>query len=356
MKKKILNILLQKDITTYLNYNFPLCSLLWNKNKNSWMFEHFTNFYLMRDDKRYIWIDYLEEVHFLNDVMDFSYKNVEIMRKQEDIIEYIKNYINQEYYIMIFVDKFFLRNSIFFHKEHVSQQSFIYGYDNELSEFFGVGYRSDGSFGEIKYNFNDILLGFQYCIKNYEDMDIWVDWYNCIQMKVKSPDKIYEYNANHFIVELKKFVYSSGTKKLLRPEILYERGENAIYGFEAQEELINAFNELKEDKFVLDYRSIHLLAEHKNLMYKKLIYTAEVIGSLNEFEDLLIQYRKLNEQYENIRLVFMKHVLIDNNMSNIYGCLKNKIIINELYKKLESSSNLEKEIYIEYINRSSNRY
>lgn len=353
MDRKVLRIKEQNEITTYLTYSLPLCSLLWDNKKYSWIYEHFTNFYLMKDNQNYIWLDYLEDLNFPKDVMEYNFYNIDKMKKEVDIIEFIKNNINQEYTLSIFVDLFFLRDSSAYNIDHIAAQGFIYGYNDNSKEFYGIGFRKNDTFGEIVYHYDDILKGYQSCLDIYVKSEIWVNWYNCVLMKVKEPKEFYKYDASLFIRDLTNFLNSEGSINMLRPEIRYERGEKALYGIKAQEELISAFNELKEGLFVLDYRCIHLLCEHKRLMYKKMIYTSQTMGIFDDLKELLIKYEVISKKYKIIKNEYIKYVLIDNNMQNLYGCLKNKNAIEDISKKLTYYTNIEKEILSSFLDKMS---
>ncbi len=346
--KKILEIIEQKEINTYLNYSLVMCSLLWNPNKLSWLNEHFTNIYLMRESNNYIWFDYLESSDFMKDVMEYSNYNVETMKnklsEKFNLVDYIIDSINNEYYVTVFVDGYFLDKTSTYQKEHQSVQSFIYGYCEEELILYGIGFREDGSFGKIEYNFESFLQAAQFAIDNYHLANVWVDWFFVTRTKIISPDIQYEFEPKTYLNDLKSFINSEGSKELLRKETKYEKGDYALYGFKAQEELINAFNELLDGNFVFDYRCIHLLVEHKELMMKKMMNTAISMGIEEKIKNVLDNYKEITEEFKEIRMVFLKNVMIDNNMETIYGQLTNKKVIKALYNKLVVLSNKEYEV------------
>src|SRR5690554_2560982 len=163
-----LKIVLQKEITTYLNYSLPLCSILWNENKKMWLYEHFTQLYCINNEN--IWLDYLEDLYFPSDVTDYSFVNSDEMKYIDDIILYIKEKISQKYYIFIYLDKFYLRNSNTnsYLKDHEPLFVFIYGYDDFSKQFNGIGFSNDSYFGFLNYSYENVSKAYKSCKLLYQ--------------------------------------------------------------------------------------------------------------------------------------------------------------------------------------------
>ncbi len=145
-----------------------------------------------------------------------------------------------------------------------------------------------------------------------------------MSLKMQLPSEAYTFNPKVVINSLEKYIDSSQQREELRPEIVHERGELAIFGYEAQKQLIASFNKLIEGEFVFDYRSIHLLAEHKKLMYKRFINMYQVNHEQSDDIRLLVnEYVLVMNAFEKNRCIFFKkNVLVDNKMKSIYGLLK----------------------------------
>lgn len=136
---------------------------------------------------------------------------------------------------------------------------------------------------------------------------------------------------------------------MLRPEVKLERGTKAYYGIEAQDKLIDGFTDLYNDKFVLDYRFIHLIVEHKHLLYKKLCFLAYSLGIDEKAEKLLLGFKQLCKQYENIRYIYMSNVMKESPRNSIYDQLFNKKIIKDLQNRLRKASFNEKKILKDFL-------
>lgn len=345
--EKILPIYMQKEITTYLNYSMPLCTFL-KSDKIQWLLEHFTNIYLMIGEDGYVWIDYLENLLFPKNVIDYTMIEASEMERVEDIEHFFLNLIDENFYLMFFIDEFDVRETMHYQKKHRITQILVYGYDQGKNEIYTIGFDKKRKFTELVYNYQDVLFSYKKSLLNRKGRPYWENKYNVILLKDKAPAMVYKASPNAVYNNIKEFYYSDGTTEDLRPEIRIERGEFAYYGMRAQEELINSFKKLYAGSFVLDYRYIHLLAEHKKEMLNKIKYFSDLI---DERQIILIyeEYEKIYKEYKIIKNIFLKNVLIDNGLENIYGQLKNKKTITMLYNKLVSLFNKEKSVLKEFI-------
>lgn len=334
MKKEI-NICNQKEITTYLNYSLPLCVILNDQMKQDWILEHFSNIYLMYGEQGYIWLDFLEDLYFPQEVLEYKFLDANQMMHQTNLKEFILEKINQDYCLMIFVDMYFICNSPLYMKAHEVEQLFLFGYDKKNNELYGIGFEKNFKFEKITYNYDEIVEGYKSCLERYQNFPIWVKDYNLIYMKIKNPNIKYEANVKKIFEGIIKFRNSKGCESDLRPEIIIERGNIAYFGIAAQKRMAEGFKKLYEGQFVLDYRYMHLLTEHKRLMLSKLKYILTYLHLEENLSEEIREYSEIVNQYAKIEKVFLKNTLVDNNMKTIYGQLKNKQIIIKIYDKLQ---------------------
>ena len=176
----VLFILPQNNITTYLNYSFPILAFYWNEKKRLWFMEHFTQIYAMQSKEGYLWVDYLEAPAFYDDVLDAEIMKSDDMEHVDDVVSFIKNAVDQEKYTMVFVDKYFLEGRRQFNVEHHSLQIFIYGYDDRKQEFHLMGFYRDGSFGRLSISYNEFRRAFSSCLENSEQFEVFVKDYCCV--------------------------------------------------------------------------------------------------------------------------------------------------------------------------------
>jgi hypothetical protein len=168
-------------------------------------------------------------------------------------------------------------------------------------------------------------------------------------MKEIDPLKPFNCDINCVAEKISDFCFSRPGNTTLRPDVVAERGSKALYGLEAQEEVIKTLKKSLDGNFYLDYRCFHLLWEHKKNMYEKICYLIDSQNLKNELYNVKIKYKKIENNYNKIRMIYLKTVLADNHNSDIYGQLKNKDIINKLYYDLIQNHNDEKELLISFL-------
>lgn len=336
---KALNIKLQNDVTTYLNFSLPLCAILWNENKVSWFYEHFTQLYCINNNKEFFWLDYLEELYFPKDIAKYFFMNSDSMESVTDIISFLKNMINECHYVILFVDGFYLPGRTQYLNTHVHIQVLFYGYDEIKKSFLSIGFDKHSVFTIFEDSYDDVTKAYFEGKNNYMKSPEWVRLYTAVLLKMEKPDKKYIFNLENFIEPFTNYTLSAGNATMLRPEIRTSRGENAVYGLEVHEKLLFHLNILLEGGYSMDYRFIHLLAEHKALLYRKLHYISNCVNR-ERLRKKTAEYKEIAEKFELVRRQYLKFVLIDNNFKTLYGPLKNKTVIQNiidavstLYKK-----------------------
>lgn len=339
----------QKIITTYLTFSLPMNVIYSNKMKEQWVYEHFTELYLMRAENGYIWLDYLEDLYFPKDVLDYSFIPAKNMRNIQDILEFTKEKIDQENYLTIYIDEYYYENSEYYKKEHRPLQVFTYGYDDNEGLMYSIGFFNDGTFGKLNILYDDYKKGYEECIANYEKFAIWVELYYCLLMKVKDPQEKYKFQPSIFLSHLKNYLLSYGDESQLRPEIQIEMGNKAIYGIKVHDEVLKNLYRLLDGDYVMDYRQIHLIEEHKRLMLDKIKYISECYKLDEKIESKIQELGGIVNEYKDARLTYMKYMLIENDMKTINGQLKNQDAIRKIINIFESERLKEelllKEVY-----------
>jgi len=349
---KVLRVEEQKNITTYLNFSLPLCSVLWDKKKSPWFLEHFTNIYTIRQDNEYLWLDYLEKVHFIDDIMECISVSLESMKTITDIVSYIKEKINAGFYLILFVNSYYIKASASYQNYHNPLQLYIYGYDDRKALFYGIGFNTSSNFDKIVYTYEEVEQGFLSCINNNTEIfqKVWIKWYCCSLMKVKDVGEEYLCKPHLFINDIENYIESKDLINKLRPEIVKERGNVAKYGISAFQEVINTLYELNEGKFNMDYRYVHLIAERSKLMHEKIVYISEHFNMENELKSLIDQYLEISRELKKTRFIFIKGTLLQNEEVNIYAQLKDKKIIDMIISIYEKVIVMERKVLTEVCN------
>lgn len=348
-ERKILKVGIQKEITAYLNYSMPLNVFMWDETKKNWLYEHFTNIYVIRGNENSIWLDFLENLYFPNDVLDYRFLNYEYMIKCDQILEYLISKIDDAFSIMLFVDKYYIESDMEYKRKHEPLQIFLYGYNKCEKNFYGIGFDKDRNYCKLEYSFEEIKRAYDSLIcdlcAGYGP--IWVKLYTLVMMKYIKINKPFDTSNSKILEQIKDYYFGKKLPEKLRPEIVIERGDKAIYGINAQSEIVKALEELYNGEFNIDYRAIHLLAEQKKLLFKKLDYMAL---QNNRIEKIASNFTEIYKRMEYLRKLYLITVLKESNMQNIYCKLRSKEVISLIEKEFKWIAKNEYIVLEELIN------
>ncbi|MEN8905175.1 MAG: hypothetical protein ABF289_04360 [Clostridiales bacterium] len=347
-----LNILLQKKITTYLNYILPLSAILWDEKKLNWLNEHFIQLYAMKYNKTdYIWLDYHEELHFVKDISEYKFISSNQI-KNLDIINFLKDKLRNNYYLMLFLDKYFLEETDSYLKEHEFLQIFLYGYNDISEEFYSIGFMDNQEIGFLRYSYKDIISSYEFCQNNYENDMIWVKLYTCILIKPFNFDSNYKCDLPFILSYINNYL-TGYNKQPLRPEIKTINGENAIYGIKVIDVVIEYLKKLLENKYLMDYRQVHLIHEHKKLMLTRINFLVEMYNvNIEKFYKYIDLYKNIEKNTEAARMFYLKGIL-KYGKRNIYAFLEDKTAIEKIIHIYEETKKQEELVLSELIYQCS---
>jgi hypothetical protein len=349
--QRSLNIVLQKELTTYLNFSTILCAILWDENRVPWFYEHFTQLYGMDAYEGFYWNDYLEDVYFTKDIGDLEFYDSAAMSGIINIVEFIEEKIIQGYYPAIYIDEFYLPGKEFYQIKHFMRLLLFYGFDSSNKAFSVIGFNENAEFKLLQYKYQEIQAAFDSSKNIYDISPIWVKFYNCTLLKLKKSDGKYSYDCNKFFNQLNNYLNSSGDSSMLRPEVKIQFGDKASFGIQVYDGMITNLNNLLDDIFTIDYRRIHLIAEHKKLLLKKLSYNCNFLGIT---DDLLNDFKPIVKNWDEIRINYLLNAYKDSNYKTIYGQLKIKKFIKKIIDKIQILKNQEltvlSDIYGKFMN------
>ncbi len=332
-------------VKVYKNYAFPLCILQNNDAKikgENWIYHHFYNIYLMRNTNEYIWLDFLEPDNSFDDLLEVKHIGLSEIENY-NLLNIIKKALNASEYVTIFLDEYYLDRE----KMHSFSEYFIYGYDEELRVFFTMGYDKDGNFESKTYAYETVNSAFD-SLKRYKSRDVlpaWVIWYTFSSLKRKKQIHNSETILQN-ISELEEYVLAKKLSSKLRPEVVKTRGGSAVYGIECQKEVLKSWHELLNGQVCTDYRHIHLLYEHKMMIYDKMCHINKLLNITNI--DCTLEYNIIVKKIKVAKSVILKNMIL-NSSESIYNPINNPYVINKIINILEYIINNESRILQEYI-------
>lgn len=325
MKSISLPIQIQKDITVYNNYALPLCILKSSCNYDKAIISHFDNIYLMRNQKNYLWMDFLErDGFFIGDFFNVEYLNLKQSFELENLYAFISDVLDTNRYLLVMLNSFYIENSAFFKRIHHPAIVLVFSISFEKRQIGTIMLTKDGNYNIEFFSFEAFSTAFYNYDLDKIKIKTWADWYKISILSSIPFDSTIK--CEELIQQIENYITSKDMKNKLRKEIVDDRGDKALYGISVYTELIKSIEESKNGIQLSDYRHIHLIYEHSKFIGKKLEYLhKEGLVSEERYKKQVEVEKLLNIT----RLFYMKGVLSEPD-SNLYGPLKDKNIINKI--------------------------
>lgn len=326
---KELRIKVQKEINTYMTYSLPLCAVLKDENMYSWLYEHFIQIYALKDNNGGIWVDYLEDRIFYRDIAEYSIIQAKAMENEGSIIDFIIDKINQGYYVITFIDEFYLPNKIPYGVEHNIHQIMLYGYNNVEGKFNTVSFDNQYDFTAYSYKYDQIESAYEKGKLLYSADMPWLQNETVELIKPKNMEAPYHSRLDIILDDIRKYKCGEDGNARIRPFNL-AFGEKASFGRAVMEDIIEYLKYWDKSKASVDYRYIHLLCEHKLLMFKRLKHIYALCNNDKAINRAIEEYSQIAEKSNILRVLFLKETLVENNFRTIFQPVKNRDAINKL--------------------------
>ena len=218
-----------------------------------------------------------------------EYKNYGI-----DILNFVKCNLNNNKYIEMWLDYFYVKGRSEYRKEHHAHQFLIYGYDDELEELMILGYTDNGILKLSKMKFTDFIK----CGKDsYSTNQMIITGYN-------QDGRCFELNISHVAKLLKQYLEGYNSSNDI----------SHLFTSESRKFGIKIYNELISEKglylLVRDRRISHILYEHKKCMFDRIDFLAAK-GYLSESsrKNLSDKMNELLVLTSNIRNFCIKYMV-----------------------------------------------
>lgn len=339
-------------ITVYKNYAYPLCILCADNSESDWLNLHFGNLYLMRSKTNYIWLDFLEPNDGFGAVLDYERTTLEELEGQ-DVMKLIRSTINENKYVTLFLDEFYMDHTALAGKTHHISEFFIYGYDDEKRELYTIGFNSAEMFGQLTYSYDSVIKAHDSLMidrEKFGELPVWVLWYAF--SKIKRIHRDVKLNAIDIILnELEEYRSSAVMTNKLRDEIIKGRGSVAVYGANCQKEVIKSLYDMIDGGFETDYRHVHLIYEHKKIVLSKMHYVADTLKL--DLYDIISRYQNVLKKMEIAKVFYLKAIIADLD-ADLYDQLKDEKIIRKIIKSIEAVSETEPALLKEFIDAVKN--
>lgn len=223
----------------------------------------------------------------------------------EDIIEYLKKSINQEYYLYLFLKQSCLDvkiNKMDIHK------TFIYGYDDEKEQVLVADHYDNGRYVTDVIPYNKFKNAFEqaYNEGNLKDNKSLTDKKIVICKKIPYE---YKFDLEWFKRQLKDYINSEYTFSSFSPFYMNDSSE-FVFGLECYEMIKRYVNTIikQSGNYRKDTRVFTFLEDHKKMLLFHIKYLINK-KILIDNGDIELVVEKLANDSETILLLFMKYIM-----------------------------------------------
>lgn len=206
-----------------------------------------------------------------------------------DVTSYIRKAIALHRYVYIYVDKFYVSDNPFSGKKHVVQESLIYG--DEDGQFHILGFNRNRRFEKSVVPHSDIANGFLHS-----------DTPTIYLLKAKPFDQS-AFDLIDIREQLNRYLLSDNAGA----EHIGESGLERSYGLQVYASLRQSIRNLAErhELVVPNIAYLHILAEHKKLMHKRLQgYHGHGVALASES---MLHYQAFEKQLMKLRNDLIKY-------------------------------------------------
>lgn len=368
-----LKINIQKDFNHILGYAFPLCIALSEENLLGWYYENYIGIYgyIYNDVEIVADIsDALTYEHIETRLMSNMFLDIKLAKLIKNIIKDLEERIANKYYIVVFLDEYYIDDRYFTNRNHFVHEFLIYGYDKNRKIFKAVAFDKSMSFTSIEIDYDQFSKayneGIRYSkLRNNPDIDCrYLMYFQIYNHKMK-----YKFSIKNFYEKLYRYYTCKfNSNEIYFAKEIYFRKLNYLnkldnldslkYGIDTYDIFIDYLKKLIDilksspENFInyLDdrYKLFHLFYQHKMGLYKRFMYIKNNFEVSNELAISLDNYKNIYIALNNIRMGCLKltakiQLYIDHNFSNddIIKYVKSKV--NNLIKVLSTLKNEEKD-------------
>ena len=260
-----------------------------------------------------------------------------------DICKLLKNILNSDEYVSIHLDEFYLNEKESFQKLHLVRENLVYGYDDAQKVFFVYGFGKREQMRSFQVSYDDMLLAFEKGRRFYFSGAGYLKMKWCdpvVKMKIHECEG-FQLTETFLLHKIHDFVHPM--------EAHLQNEEIKIYGSDIYKWIIEELQGKTKGRTV-DYRTFHLLYEHKRNVYRCL-KKIEQNGSMSQItSEKIASYKIVVNQFNKIRIMYMREAGMEMRKvqrKKIYSVPKVKeSFINEVINSVEKELEILKEITI----------
>lgn len=289
-----------------------------------------------------------ERIHFYPS-QDFTYRDHSLLTmtdlnsnilplNSKTIIDYIINAINNGYYIVLYLDEFYIPQTRLYSTRHKNHSQFIFGYNYKRKIFKLLNFdKKTNNLNIIDLNFSDVIYSFKIYIGEIPNLNLETNKDTDYRMILMKPlynslnKEMYQFPVDVSTInqQLEDFLESANSSKKTN---FFTGRLNGSWGLSVYKEL--ADNILFSNDGI-DFRGFYLIYEHKIFMRHR-FYKLFQLGFAENYD----------QELQEVVLIAEKMKMLCYKYNICMASEQLKSIVN-LFSLLEEK---EKRLYTEYLN------
>lgn len=212
-----------------------------------------------------------------------------------NFIDWVRNFINNRWYVMCYVDEYYIEAKYAYEQYHFRHTVLIYGYDKEA--FLAIGYNKDRKYTKFQITFEEfekaLNVNFDKRYEKYYHRNIDKVEFDIVKI---NPEYDFKLNLKELYISLSDYINSVDS--------FNSKDTNRVYGIECERVFQDYINNTLNEKIYLDMRYSRLFMELKEIMMRRLEYLAQIKAIPPDYLDT---YSLIAKDQASVHMLFMKY-------------------------------------------------
>lgn len=323
---------IEKDIIadTYLFLSLKLAILQTDAQCSSMLDQYFLDIIINYNIDYWHFYDFEEELVALLDIQGIAYKDIAVNR----ICNLIKETIGQGTYITVHLDEYYISRKESHGNRHLVRENLIYGYDDEKRRFYAFGFGRREQTEAFFITYDEMVLSFEKGRFFYFSGAGYLTLEGCYPLTLIniSCNETFQLTEEYLLSKVKSFLHPKA-RRISSEDI-------QIYGSDVYAWILEEL-EGSTDRESVDYRTFHLLHEHKKNVYR-------CIQKIETMRGMEQDYREVVKGFNRLRIMYMKEAGISERLIRTQKLHKipyaSSKLATALKKEIEREANVWKAV------------
>ncbi|MBB6677468.1 hypothetical protein [Cohnella lubricantis] len=279
---------MQPEVLGYSHHAYLFTIGSPNPSYDNWLGHHYVQLWCPADfaENRDTHFDFYWDTHYKGYYWLKTLKlSREAIAKFPGILEFLLHRLLQGWYVILYVDEYYIPDRPFTLRTHFYHEIMIYGFDRSTRTFDTAGFNARGIYGYQTVSFDELVVA-------YQEVPIVPDaeFANAYLIQAK-PDAGYPADLDETIEMMKDYLFSRNTFERRNGHLLslmdsggassgpyeyhyrsFQSKRSYVFGLRAYQELIRYLALLEHKMTSADIRPFHILREHKQCQLRRIRY------------------------------------------------------------------------------------